>query len=422
LSRRASKALLLASALAFPGLSFAQGTGLPRPGPPPLKAPLFACAPPLLYCTPTFVTAPINGGFSTSNVDMSNTQASGFQWYFYNGVGRTPNTGTTTINADKSITIGNGPSSPSPQDATLSSAVEITGSPYFKGTAFGCGFDLQIKFRFPATSQTITNWWPGYFFQGLYSFYHDQVTSPGIQWPGQTAGYYHFPEMDGFQNYLGNDGEAVTQFDTTEKDWWGASTCTGSAFCQIDSDFTVSPNFGQTDYSVYQTYDLLYVPSTGSSSGYVKWYLNGALQFTSQPWTQFATTSCQGSSTQCPPSAIAASGSASGGTLTLTALTGSTLPAVGAQITASSGNNFSGINGNLTVTGITTAWNGATGVYTVTPTTGFSGAMLITNPWTYGIVDTTPLVLNLSGAAVALTTFESVVVFQNPATAFNVTH
>jgi hypothetical protein len=208
-----------------------------------------------------------SNAFATSNVDMTGTFASGFQWYLFNFFGSTPTAANITINGDKSITIGQGGNT---YNATLSSAGYLSGSPNFVGTAFGGGAYIQAVIKFNP---------PAYAGPGFPAFWANALESNlgTSQWPGQAAGYGHSIEADILEYYEGQFSAPLNQYSASLIDWYGSS---GNKY-GVGTVYTVP----QASFSNYNTVAMLWVPATATADGYVNYYWNGSL-VSSKSYTQ----------------------------------------------------------------------------------------------------------------------------------------
>lgn len=222
------------------------------------------------YTTHTFGA---DSNFSTSTVDMGLTYTSGFQWYMYNFFGSSPSS-AITLNLDGSaiITASNG----------LVSAGKVSGSPYFKGTVFGCGGYLTAEYAFDPNFQFAAG--QTHSFPAWWVMSSEYLTESGIladQWVGQATGYQHFAELDMFEWDL----PYPYTYGIAMHDWWGipGTTCTGWCLFNYGGN---AANPKKTDYTLYHRYAALWVPATSSTDGYVKWFFDDVLMGTLS-WAQF---------------------------------------------------------------------------------------------------------------------------------------
>jgi hypothetical protein len=233
------------------------------------------------YNTETFAV----DTFTTFNVDMGATYASGYKLYFTNSRGRTPVTANTSISNGQLI-VGAGLSC---CNATIGLIGEKTGAPYFVGIALGGGYYVEIKAHWtPNGSPTSTSYWPAFWSDPLESMTSDQNPS-AWQWQGQATGYAHWSEPDYFEYLCGINGTPCQDINTDYFDHYGQLTCTGSAQCNVNAQNPISQG-ASSFFTSDHTYGELIVPATGSTSGYAKFYIDGVLQHT-LTWTQYNCTS-----------------------------------------------------------------------------------------------------------------------------------
>ena len=229
--------------------------------------------------------------FNTSNVDTAATYASGFQWYIWNYFGHTES--PSNISVAGGILSAHGTTGPNGQ--IVSAAFKAT-SPGYVGTAYGCGgyFTAQIAFNSLAVDLTKghPSWWmfalehgsPGFLISG----------SPTTQqWTGQSINprsYDHYSEIDQFEydrvGYpYGYGGQAV--------DWYGqfGITCaTGYCLYLQPLNQTVRSPAAGTDWSLYHTIALLWIPAVGGGSptnGSLTFYFDDVQQGSSVSYSQF---------------------------------------------------------------------------------------------------------------------------------------
>jgi hypothetical protein len=217
----------------------------------------------------------ISNSFSTANVDMGKTYASGFQWYAYNFFYTTPTVANVTLNSDGSMTVGLGGASYSAP--TMMTAGSKSASPYYTGTAFGGGAYIEASLKFNAQSLPTNAEWPAFWASGLEAY-------TGSQWSGQATGYEHFIEVDIMEYFEGEFSQPLTGFASNLHDWYGPN---GSL-----SNYDVSFNGSETQafFSAYHKYGVLWIPATSTASGSLTFYIDGT-QIGKQTYTQFTTQS-----------------------------------------------------------------------------------------------------------------------------------
>jgi hypothetical protein len=163
---------------------------------------------------------------SYSTIDMSNSHASGFNWYvqnwFSNGA---TNTNNVTI-SNGVLELGGGTGYASLVSAFANSSGGAT------GTVFGSGTYMEASIKFnPSGGANATMAWPA--FWGL-SIQHivDSSADGASQFAGQAAGYAHFAEAD-IMEYM--NGMSSTQYSGALHDWSGtySSTTAGNITSQI---------------------------------------------------------------------------------------------------------------------------------------------------------------------------------------------
>jgi hypothetical protein len=220
-------------------------------------------------------------------VDTGGTQASGFQWYLNNAFGQVTPSSVAVFNAGGTVTLTGTPTN---YQAQFSSVTVKSASPYFVGTAFGCGgyFTAEIAFN-PAQVNT-ANGWPAWWSMSVEVVVNQPST---VQWTGQPTGYAHFSEVDFFEK----DGASYpAQYDSTVWDTSGiyGVTC-GGAWCQFGSGSEapgpvdiVTP---KTDFTLYHRIAALWVPATSTTSGYIKFYFDDVLVNSGVSWTQYVAAS-----------------------------------------------------------------------------------------------------------------------------------
>jgi hypothetical protein len=248
-------------------------------------APLAAAA--VGYLSNTFSST-----FTSSTVDINQTKAPGYQWYFTNfySIPPTPSS-SVAINPDQSISLGTAGSS-----SDIATAVSLGGNNW-RGTTFGGGayFEATLKFS-PAGVMANSSTWPAWWSQ---SIEHAASSGIGDYWIGQQTGYEHFIEPDFFEydtwSFAGNStyGGAV-------HDWFGVygtttASCANTGLCQINNTSGSGSKFSNseialptsTDFTQYHTYGYLWVPATSSTLGYAQYYFDEKPTTDRIYWSQF---------------------------------------------------------------------------------------------------------------------------------------
>lgn len=210
-----------------------------------------------------------------STVDSKLTYASGFQLYYFNFEGMTPDPSTTTFNADGSAVSSTTKTGWNAYGSFMTSAGVIRGGPGFRGTAFGGGgyFEATMSFN-AALVNTANGAWPAWWSMAL-----EHMISKGDQWPGQRPGYEHFIEPDFFEYDTGHGAS----YGGAVHDWYGVN----------NSGNYYNPNFvrnvpSTTNFSQYHRYGFLWKPATATTKGSLSYYFDGVqvgATYTYTKWT-----------------------------------------------------------------------------------------------------------------------------------------
>ncbi|WP_428535375.1 hypothetical protein [Rhodopila sp.] len=183
----------------------------------------------------------------------------GGNWQKFDFFGTNPASIPVTQNADGSVTI-----SPGGNDygAQLSTASVGTTPTNWTGEAFGGGayFQATMSFNGPA------------------SFWANDVENMAT---GSTIGQSTSP------SWIEAD---IAEFDTTgvygfALHNWTSTANGGQGISTLNSGSPVFP--AGANYTVPNTYGLLWVPATATTQGYVKWYFNGQQVGNTIYWNQF---------------------------------------------------------------------------------------------------------------------------------------
>ena len=218
------------------------------------------------YYANTFDSA----SFSSSNVDLKNTYAAGFQWYGFDLFGN-PDDSKTVINSDGSITVqstynnGNG---------NISTAA-VPGTTNIVGTAFGGGGYFEAEIKFDPSTVTYSNGWPS--FWALPAEKLTWPVQPSVQWPGQPSGYFDYIETDVMEyNQASPGGQPINAYLATVHDWYGIGgvTCTSSYYCDLSNEVVpYVPN--DSSMTGYHKYGMLWIPATDTDQGSIAYYVDG---------------------------------------------------------------------------------------------------------------------------------------------------
>ena len=219
---------------------------------------------------------------SYSTIDMSNSHASGFNWYLQNwfSSGATNSNEVTISNGALELGGGGGTGTVSVVSAFANS------SGGFTGTVFGSGTYMEASILLNPAGGANANSWPAFWGEAI------QHITGNDQSAGQAAGYAHFAELD-IMEYM--NGLSSSQYLGTIHDWSGTYSSNGWEY-NIANSGNSAINVGPIDWSVYHTYGLLWVPQSGNTPGHVTWYFDGQAE-TSIYWLGPATsTSLPGTS------------------------------------------------------------------------------------------------------------------------------
>ncbi len=232
----------------------------------------------------------------SSEFDLSNTLATGFNWYWSKFNSNSPvTTDANTLSFGlSSVTIGANNAA-----SQVGTASQTSGSSWV-GTAFGGGLYAEVTVYYSPTqvNATVTSGgWPTIW---MFSVEHGTA---GTQWSGQAAGYEHFPELD-ILEYI--PPSSFSTYRGTVHDFYGifTSTCSPASFCDVNNNvggnsaYTNATITTNTDLSSFHRYGVLWIPATGISSGSITYYLDGVATTDAVSWTQFTN--------QSPPPGVAA--------------------------------------------------------------------------------------------------------------------
>ena len=230
-----------------------------------------------------FIQPTFNSNFSSSTVDITNTQKPGFNWYpwkpYYNS--SVANLGAIVLNSDGSVTLTG-----DKENASLATA-SYTGTPGgFVGSTFGGGgyFEATLKFNPQDVIKNNFVGWPSF-----WSMAREHLTQDPLQdWPGQVFGYNHFVEVDIFEYDTYNPNtKLLNTYGASVHDWSGVYTggyANNIASPPAPSVQTVPP---ATNFTQFHKYGMLWVPATRRAKGYIKFYFDDAQIGNTVTWSQY---------------------------------------------------------------------------------------------------------------------------------------
>ncbi len=206
---------------------------------------------------------------SLNTIDINATGARGYNWYvtkFFSA--------PTTLPGDLSISSGVLTISPSVNSYAyhIATAAPASNALGYVGRVFGGGKGFYIEARMSFDdSLARAHGSPAFWAEAL------QHGIGNDQWPGQSARYTHFAEID-FLEYNTYKFMTNNSFGSYRHDWYGTPTCTGSFYCvapvtgymAILLPFTVT----WTDMHVY---GYLYTPGSvpNGNMGSIQVYFDG---------------------------------------------------------------------------------------------------------------------------------------------------
>lgn len=221
----------------------------------------------------------------SGDIDLSQTYASGFNWYVWDWFGGSVSP-STIVPFSGGVTLTGATAGP---NGTMATAADPLGG-NFVGTVFGGGLYIEAKIQFdPSQVNAGTQGWPSFWSLSL------EQSLGTSQWPGQATGYTTGVEADFMEferpisttGYGGTIHQAYGKFNIT---------CPPN-YCQyspsVGSPRIVNPN---TDFSRAHVYGWLWVPATVTTNGYIKFYFDGQQIGPATAWTQFV-----GGAGQIPP-------------------------------------------------------------------------------------------------------------------------
>ncbi len=208
---------------------------------------------------------------STATIDITNSQAPGFNWYLANwfvaGATSTPADNFSVSNSI--LTIGNGSGGAFPGMVTAFDTGVVNA---YKGTVYSGGgyFEVRMKFN-PALSGGSAGGVPNFYGMSIEHIADNNSVSLG-QWPGQVSGYAHFFELDFFEPL----GGSTTTYQTSIHDWGGIYS--GGNYPQnITNGGNNIPQVGSIDFTQFHTYGALWVTQNGATPGRIERYFDDIL-------------------------------------------------------------------------------------------------------------------------------------------------
>lgn len=235
----------------------------------------------LLLCSPVLAQTPpqaSNAGFNTlafdsvGNIDISNTQASGFSWYIGNWFGQAASDPSNVSALSGQVRLGGGTSG---TIAQLSSALP-NGSGGYVGQVFSGGGYFEIEFSTNAQNSVFATDWPNFFLEPL-----EHILQNGSdQWVGQATGYAHFAELDVVELIHSPMQDVTTSpaYLIGAHDWSGVFS--GGYPYNIVFAAGVPSGTSPINWGARNKYGLLWVTQTSSAPAYLSWYFNDQLMAT----------------------------------------------------------------------------------------------------------------------------------------------
>jgi len=203
---------------------------------------------------------------SLANIDITNSQAPGFQWYlakWFTQGSAAYNPANFTIVSGTVLQIGGVVSEQFPDIATAFD--NNHGS--FTGSVYGLGFYFEVNMKFdPAGDQSFGA--PNFYGMSVEHIY-DPTSVGDAHWPGQISGYAHFFELDCME-CAGNN---TAYYQGSVHDWYGVQVLN-----QYNDIFNgasaIIPVPGGANLNTFNTYGTLWVPQNGSVPGRIFRYFN----------------------------------------------------------------------------------------------------------------------------------------------------
>jgi hypothetical protein len=238
-------------------------------------------SPPAAATAAGYTTQTLASYMLASETDTAQTYPAGKKWYFFNFSQSPAASATVKFIGPYGAIIG------ANQALTTLSSAGSTGGTGWHGTAFGGGGYFNACLSFSPEQAWASNQggglWPAFWASSI-----ENYSNPGIgdHWPGQVAGYVHFPELD-FVEY---DIAATTRanYVSTIHDWYGTSP-----YSNVSNGAGGGTSYSNTVITGPSSpgthcYGALWIPATGSTSGTWTPYLDGVAQTgAAVSWTQY---------------------------------------------------------------------------------------------------------------------------------------
>lgn len=209
---------------------------------------------------PNLVYAAVPNSIAGQNMAM-------FHFFGYNGSHPTP----PVQQSDGSIIF---PGNDAANAGIATAWVDTTKRNNWGGWAPGGGAFYRCVLKFNPVSGQIVGfpaWW-------AMNIEHLSGNLAWSQWSGQASGYQHWAEFDIMEFVLGS---SISYYGTTFHDWYRDTTPATHHISQGSG--AINPG---VDFSVYNTFDLLWKPATPLSQGSATGYCNGT-QYFQKFWNQF---------------------------------------------------------------------------------------------------------------------------------------
>jgi hypothetical protein len=247
-----------------------------------------------------YVVNTFSSTFQKSEVDLANSQKSGFQWYLAGFYGTPTNPSVLTFDAADGITI-----TTSGGILTATPASPGTNVQNWVGVAFGGGgyFEATLSFNPGSVIDAGANaGWPAWWGEPIEHF----AVLPTVQWPGQVAGYQHYVETDFFEYDIWS-WTPHYEYSGAIIDWygvWGSDAC--PTFCNVQNSGGPDTNYNNrevqspptTDFTQLHQYGFLWIPATATTSGSAQYFFDRVATNDKVTWTQYT-------GTETPPPGLA---------------------------------------------------------------------------------------------------------------------